>query len=583
MDQSSPTPTDSDSEILPSSCSPDSLATSFWMSPYTDSFTNVAYDPSWIQQQQRQQQQQQRGFSYDDMMLDVFSTDISSMEMDWLSTRSEPAPCTEVVEQLRPKMEKRTPAFSEMQIKFSTGRRSYVASQSGEAWESRKTELHRLYIHEDRTLKDVMNTLELKGFKASAKMYKTRFKQWGFVKNNTRDDVTKMMQVRRHRAAIGKPTTFERNGKVVMIDKYLRKNGIVLCDMRTSASESELPRTVRCHTPPPEAMPTSGPLLLKELLMKCLRGLTPSFSCIKRSLDEKYSATTALWDAPRYLKLACDLFSEKRNKQAGSICNSAFSSVHTLVHPPRLDTLFNFLFSQLWWANRDITLELWRYLAAYMSNVLRIQNEVYYLLRSLIEHIDTYGYNSYLDFITECIDDILVLANHDDRRTIFRSSQSQLIGWCQLIVMDCYFINGYNVRADRVQARCARALPRSCFFPHDRKINEQLWREDFSRHTASSEIAPKRNSSRHEKFLRLAFESYAKLLGRSKFGTPAMHPSLTRIENVVGGLTRKHLDPSAISRQQQSFNLESRILAFMTRDLSQGAVNMPSEYGSYPV
>jgi hypothetical protein len=408
-------------------------------------------------------------------------------------------------------------------------------------------------------------------------MYKTRFKQWGFAKNNTREDVVRMIRVRRQRAAVGKPTTFERNGKVVRIDKYLKKNGIRFCSIGMPSSPNELPMTLRCHTPPPEALPTSGPLLLKELLMRSLKNLIPSFYRMKRQVDGRFTATTELWDAPRYLKLACDLFAEKRNKQAGSICNSAFGSIHALVDPPRLDTLFNFIVSQLWWANREITLELWRYLAAYMSNVLHIQNEIYHFLRALVDYIEVYGYESYLDFITECIDDILIMAN-EEQPPLWRT-ENQLIGWCQLVVMDCYFLNGYNLRADKIQARCAQALPRSRFFPGDRAINEQMWRETFGRHVWRD--TPKTKSSRHANFLRLALMSYAKVLGRLS-GSPVMHPSLTRIENVVDSLSKKHLDPSAITKHQRSFNLEKRILGFLTRELSQGT-GKPVDYGSYPV
>lgn len=302
----------------------------------------------------------------------------------------------------------------------------------------------------------------------SAKMYKTRFKQWGFVKNNNREDVAKMMLLRQRRAAVGKQTTFERNGKVVQIDRYLKKRGIIVPQQNTPIGHNELPGTVRCRTPPPLPAPelfstTPGLLSLKELLMKCLKDLMPSFANLRDSTYVRYKATTSLWDSPRYLKLACNLFSEKRHKQAGSICDSAFSSVHALVQPPRLDTLFNFLVSQLWWNNKDVTLELWRYLAAYMASVLGATGSaVYHLLRGLVTHIESNGYGAYLDFVTECIDDVLRLDGSDQTKPRFCwKGENQLVGWCQLIVMDCYFTNGYNPRADRIQARCASALPRS--------------------------------------------------------------------------------------------------------------------------
>lgn len=533
---------------------------------------------------------QHNSFSVDDMMLDVFSADThASNNMEWMSTRSEPDAGTSVAQVQRSARVQRPKSFADMQFKFPAGRKAYIASQTGEAWELHKTELKRLYIHEDKTLKDIMILMESKGFKASAKMYKTRFKQWGFVKNNNREDVAKMMLLRQRRAAVGKQTTFERNGKVVQIDRYLKKRGIIVPQQNTPIGHNELPGTVRCRTPPPLPAPelfstTPGLLSLKELLMKCLKDLMPSFANLRDSTYVRYKATTSLWDSPRYLKLACNLFSEKRHKQAGSICDSAFSSVHALVQPPRLDTLFNFLVSQLWWNNKDVTLELWRYLAAYMASVLGATGSaVYHLLRGLVTHIESNGYGAYLDFVTECIDDVLRLDGSDQTKPRFCwKGENQLVGWCQLIVMDCYFTNGYNPRADRIQARCASALPRSRIFPRDRDLNERMWRNTFDISASSSSFTlPVTQSSRHDRFLRLAFASYAKVFGQAA-GSPIMHPSLTRIEAVVGGLSRRGFDTTAFPKRRRSLDLESRILSFLTRDLAQG-VGQPVDYGSYPV
>jgi hypothetical protein len=410
-------------------------------------------------------------------------------------------------------------------------------------------------------------------------MYKTRFKQWGFVKNNSREDVAKMVQVRRQRAAIGKATTFKRNGKVVRIKQYLRKNGTIFCDSDMSQTSRELPRAVRCHTPPPgnpEYLRLPEPLLLKETLLQCLKDLSPSFSRLSSPTNARHSFSTDLWDSPRYLKLACDLFAENRHSQAGSICRSAFYNVHTLAYPPRLETLFNFLFSQLWWANRDVTHELWRYLSAYMSNVLGVQNEMYYLFKGLASYIESNGYEAYLDFMTECIDDILAI----DEAVLIPQvwKRHQFVSWCQIIAMDAYFLNGFNPRADRIQARCAQALPRSRFFPQDRKMNEQIWRETFERQISPGCMSTKQ--SRHEKFLRIAFISYAKIMGRQN-GAPVMHPSLMRVESVAHSLSKRRLDPSVVMKHNRSYNLESKILSFLSRDLGQRG--FANDFGSFPV
>ncbi|KAF7536801.1 hypothetical protein G7054_g4215 [Neopestalotiopsis clavispora] len=581
MDPCLPTPPDDDLEaLLQAPWSHDDVTATSWVLP-DDAFSSEFLTDRGVFPQQTS------SFSMDDMMLDVFNADNVSNEMEWTYSRSEPDTSTSVAQCKKRKVRKPRPkSISEMQFKFSTGRKAYVASQTGEVWESHKPELKRLYIHEDKTLKEIMSLMELKGFHASAKMYKTRFKQWGFVKNNNREDVAKMILVRQKRAAVGKQTTFERNGKVVQIDRYLKKHGIVLPNRNAiPTSKNELPGTVRCCTPPPEPFCTTpGFLSLKELLMRCLKDLSPSFARLYTSSSTKHKTTTSLWDAPRYLKLACDLFSENRHKQAGSICDSAFSSVHALVHEPRLDTLFNFLVSQLWWDNKDVTLELWRYLSAYMASVLGATGSaVYHLLRALVAHIETHGHNAYLDFMTECIDDILRLDESNMKKSkSWWKIDNHLVKWCQLIVMDCYFLNGFNPRADRIQARCASALPRSRMFPYARDLNEHMWRNAFAVYASSSSTAlTLTQSPRHERFLRLAFTSYARVLGQAS-GTPVMHPSLTHIENVVNSLSRRSLEPAALTKCRGSLDLESRVLSFLTRDLSQGK-GQPVDYGSYPV
>lgn len=391
-------------------------------------------------------------------------------------------------------------------------------------------------------------------------MYKSRFKGWNFIKNNRRGDVTRMLQVRRQRAAVGKPTTFKRNGKVVQIEDYLRKNGYILCHVADPDSPDSLPEFIRCYTPRLDKIENLRPPehhVLKELMVRCLKDLCPSFTKMKRPQNTYGTPSSALWDTPRYLKLACDLFSESRNSQAGSICRSAFAGIHTLVYPPRLDTLFNFIVSQLWWRNRDITLEVWRYLAAYTASVSGAHNEFHQLFRSMAEHIQNHGYDAYLDFVTDCIDDLLCI-NYNTPINRY----SHFVGWCQLIVMEAYYLNGPNPRAKVIQDRCTRSLPRSRLFPDDRKINEQLWRETFNLRTH-----PHAKESRHAKFLRLAFDSYARLLSQAAHGFAAKPTCLlTRLEGCVEDLTHPHRNPSGITKHNRNYTMETKILGFLARD-----------------
>lgn len=91
-------------------------------------------------------------------------------------------------------------------------------------------------------------------------MYKTRFSQWGFAKNNTVDEIKKLLAMKYERDARGKVTEFIRNGKPVNLRTYLKRKGITEYDLLDLASPAELPPHVRCRTPTP---PPPGPTYLR--------------------------------------------------------------------------------------------------------------------------------------------------------------------------------------------------------------------------------------------------------------------------------------------------------------------------------
>ncbi|ETS78320.1 hypothetical protein PFICI_10382 [Pestalotiopsis fici W106-1] len=160
MDPCYPTSPGNDFEaLLKAPWSPDDVTATSWVLPddaFSSGFlTNDELFP-----------QQTLSFSMDDMMLDVFNADTISNDMEWTYSRSEPDTSTSAAQCKRRARTPRAKSFTEMQFKFSTGRKAYVASQKGEVWEAHKAELKRLYIHEDKTLKEIMSFMEAKGFSA---------------------------------------------------------------------------------------------------------------------------------------------------------------------------------------------------------------------------------------------------------------------------------------------------------------------------------------------------------------------------------------------------------------------------------
>lgn len=95
-------------------------------------------------------------------------------------------------------------------------------------------------------------------------MYKTRFSQWGFVKNNTEEEVKRLLSMKFQRDAEGKVSEFVRNGRVVNLGTYLKRKGVTEYDLVDFELPADLPSHVRCRTPTPP--PGPGYLRSPDLL-----------------------------------------------------------------------------------------------------------------------------------------------------------------------------------------------------------------------------------------------------------------------------------------------------------------------------
>ncbi|CCF36756.1 hypothetical protein CH063_08246 [Colletotrichum higginsianum] len=140
--------------------------------------------------------------------------------------------------------------------KSAMGSRPSREQVPAEAWESFKLTIRHLYLEERRPLKEVMQIMaDQYGFQATPKMYKTRFSQWGFVKNNTEDEVKRLLSMKFQRDAEGKVSEFVRNGRVVNLGTYLKRKGVTEYDLVDFETPAQLPSYVRCRTPTPPPAP----------------------------------------------------------------------------------------------------------------------------------------------------------------------------------------------------------------------------------------------------------------------------------------------------------------------------------------
>ncbi|KAH8680832.1 hypothetical protein BX600DRAFT_4271 [Xylariales sp. PMI_506] len=239
-------------------------------------------------------------------------------------------------------------------------------------WEDLKPEIKRLYIDEERTLKEVRSILEQRGFRATEKMYKDKFAKWGYNKNNRKKDVAKMVQIKSQRKAVGKSTVFYRNGKAVDLKNYFRRGHLSAKDLEEMKEEKldQLPEILRCQTPPLRYTNIQQPDVydMQDILVKCFQTLT-----LKTYQDNMTQAVVAITGYPksnfyhsvRCLRDASWLYSENRMNEGGMLTRRAFSYLHCLIDDPSPSALFDLILYQLGWTQFGHHTHIWRYLANY--------------------------------------------------------------------------------------------------------------------------------------------------------------------------------------------------------------------------
>ncbi|TGJ81283.1 hypothetical protein E0Z10_g7487 [Xylaria hypoxylon] len=335
-----------------------------------------------------------------------------------MSTQSPPAqtPPNEPAVVRSHELEPVKPTPTQMQSVFSsqTGEAYRSQQHTTQVWESHKSEIRRLYLDENRPLKEVMTMMRQRGFRATVRMYKSRFDKWGFSKNNSKREVVTMLQVQRQRNALGKRTTFQRNGREIAIDAYLKRKGISQYDLAEPGIADNLPEHLRCVTPPPETplvIQAGGALSLQELVLQTTRDLAWNPYC-PSDFPLVTSAAVYRGDALRCaitdITNADWLFHVGSFDRGGVMCEQGFKSLHLMVTRPSIYGLLHLLLFHLDAYNKGIIKEVWRYLAAY-SATIKADGPLARLFVGISKFINTHDFDEYWNLIFECTERLLLI------------------------------------------------------------------------------------------------------------------------------------------------------------------------------
>ena len=117
----------------------------------------------------------------------------------------------------------RLPAAPQAPVSFTNEETHVKQGPGSEVWEAYRPTIKRLYLDEDKTLKDVMAIMQREyGHKATVKMYKYRINKWGLDKNCKANEMKAIARKKVERDAIGKASSFQIRGWPIEVEEVLR-------------------------------------------------------------------------------------------------------------------------------------------------------------------------------------------------------------------------------------------------------------------------------------------------------------------------------------------------------------------------
>lgn len=269
-------------------------------------------------------------------------------------------------------------------------------------------------------------------------MYKAKLSQWGFVKNNKKKDVAMMLRLQRERGAVGKPTAFNRHGRSVDIEAYMKRKGISSVDLVAPVVDANLPGYLRALTPPPaepQHMTLPSHLHAQEILVSSFKDLTLSWrdSIVSPiSFEENFNLyfDGELCEATRDFSRACWFFSRGHYSLGALLSQRAFSSLHLLIKSPSALGLFDLLIASVISPDYGLGKELWKYLAGYAEATLGSSSTFCRLFTALDEVFRSNTLEAGVDFIFSCMESILgmLLETNGLAQTIAPSMTFFLLG-----------------------------------------------------------------------------------------------------------------------------------------------------------
>lgn len=248
-------------------------------------------------------------------------------------------------------------------------------------------------------------------------MYKARFKQWGFVKNNTEKVVSQILRTKFERDAAGKLSQFTRNGKNVNLQNYLQRKGLTEYDLVDFHPAADVLPHVRCRTPPfdiPEDLRLPDRLRFQDTLVLSFKR---AFLLWRQEDQENafgFQPSVFTWrvtDFPHLSSLieSAQLIRKGDGAKGVAALNQAFWSMNTYLASMDATASFYFFFhrqSRPWQDDARIALAVWKFLAAYASTKNHNNHPLFNTFRLMYEVVQKEGVTGLRELLMDCSDTV---------------------------------------------------------------------------------------------------------------------------------------------------------------------------------
>ncbi|KAK5633810.1 hypothetical protein RRF57_009524 [Xylaria bambusicola] len=197
-----------------------------------------------------------------------------------------------------------------------------------------------------------------------------------FFKNNRQADVANMLHLQQHRLAMGKESTFRRNGRAIDVEAYMRRKGLRSADLLERVQPGDLPPTLRCRTPPllpllPKKIDAPDDFVLQEAYLHW----TVEHPLMPPQMDANYFKGIDNYqesEAMRSVLLlthGCWLLSIGRINDGGAFCRQSFSTIDKVLDESSHFAVYELLSSLSRYPDLGIQRLLWSYLVKYAAKV----------------------------------------------------------------------------------------------------------------------------------------------------------------------------------------------------------------------